>query len=140
MASLKLEDFSDRELLYALEDYADSDGLVSSQALAEGLGLKTLKHPVQSIAIRLSWLKRYGVVRRVEETGQWGLTSVGESIMHGDLSNAQERLLANVEPDRLFAIMHAVGGHLSAASPEAATMASREWRYNLAARKRRNGR
>jgi hypothetical protein len=140
MASLRLEDFSDRELLFALEDFAGEDGLVSSQALAEGLGINALKHPVQSVAIRLSWLKRYGVVRRDEESGMWGLTSAGESIMHGDLTKAQSRLLDNIDADRLFAVMHAVGGKLGSANAEAAKMAEREWRYNLAARKRRNGR
>jgi hypothetical protein len=90
--------------------------------------------------VRLSWLKRYGVVQRDVETGRWGLTSVGEGIMHGRLSGAQSRLLENVDPDNLFAVVHAVGGHLGRAHPEAATMAAREWRYNLAARKRRNGR
>src|SRR5262245_10494621 len=116
MASLKLEDFSDPELLAALEDYADGDGLVSTHALAEGLNLRTLKHPVQSIAIRLSWLKRYGIVYRDEE-GRWGLTPTGAGIVHAKLTAGQRRALGNVDPDEMFAVVHAMGSHLQMAHP-----------------------
>lgn len=141
--SLKLEDFSDPELLYALEDYADSDGLVSTHGLVEGLGLvanPNLKHPVSSVAIRLAWLKRYGIVRRDQESGRWGLTEIGQRVMHGRLSAAQKRLVEGLDGDDLLSIVQALGGRVVGASAESAKMAEREWRYSLAQRKRRDGR
>jgi hypothetical protein len=136
VASLKLEDFSDHELLYALEDHADADGLVSSEALANGLGLTGLEHPTQNVAIRLSWLKRYGIVYRDEDTGRWGYTPVGRNLMHGRLTAAQKRMLDGMDPDAMLTLVQAVGGKIVTAHREAATMAAREWKYNLAARRR----
>ena len=140
--SLTLEEFSDRELLFALEENLDGDGLVSSADLAEAMGLvssKDLKHPTQNVAIRLSWLKRYGVVMR--DSGRWGLTAAGFRLMHGSLRAAEKRMLDDLDDERLYAVMQAVGSNLSRAQDEAATMVARHWRYSLAERKRtRNGR
>ena len=135
---LSLEEFSDRELLFALEEHADGDGLVSSVGLAEGLGLSgRVKHPTQSIAIRLSWMKRYGVVYRHEETGRWGLTDAGARVVHGALRATQRRALDEMDDERLWAAMQVMGARMVRANPEAATLASRAWRYSLAERKRR---
>ena len=139
MASLKLEDFSDRELLYALEEHADGDGLCSSQELAEGLGLgkaSGLKHPNQNVAIRLSWLKRYGVVYRDEESKRWGLTPVGQRILHSKLKAAERRALEDLDPEKLLVVMKEIGATMLTAGDEAMTMATRDFRYTTAARKR----
>lgn len=140
MATLKLEDFSDRELLWALEDHADGDGTVSSVALAEGLGLKQgpndFKRPAQNVAIRLSWLKRYGVVYRDADTMRWGLTTVGQSLLHGKLTAAEARALRDMNPEKLLVVMQEIGGVMKTAKAEAAKMAERDWRYTLAQRKR----
>ena len=141
MARLTLEDFSDRELLFALEEHADSDGTVSSGALAEGLGLSSengLKHPVQNVAVRLTWLKRFGVVYRSEETRRWGLTSAGYAALHGGLRVREERALAEFDDDSLFRAVELMGARmLNVRSAETATLAQRQWRYALAQRKRR---
>ena len=142
--SLTLEEFSDRELLFALEEASDSNGQVSSLALAEALGLQAregLKHPQQNIAVRLSWLKRYGVVYRDQDSGRWGLTDIGSRIVHGSISAGQRRMLADLDEDRLYAVMQELSRSMVRAHDEAATMTARHWRYTLAERKRaRNGR
>lgn len=136
--SLTLEDFSDRELLFALEEHSDADGFVSSKGLAEGMGLKEGMH--RNIAIRLAWLKRYGVVYREDESGRWGLTTAGERIMHGSLRAAERRALDALDEGRLYAAMEVLTTSYVDAHNEAATMAARHWRYAMAQRKRsRNG-
>lgn len=137
--SLTLEEFSDRELLFALEENLDGDGLVSSADLVEAMGLassKDLKHPTQNVAIRLSWLKRYGVVMRDPQTKRWGLTAAGFRLMHGSLRAAERRMLDDLDDERLYAVMQMVGANLGRAQDEAATMVARQWRYSLAERKR----
>ena len=142
--SLTLEEFSDRELLFALEENLDGDGLVSSAALAEAMGLgdsRGLKHPAQNVAVRLSWLKRYGVVHRDKETGKWGLTPPGFRIIHGSLRASETKMLTDIDDERLFAVMQMVGSSMLRSGDEAATMVARHWRFSLAERKRsRNGR
>lgn len=138
--ALTLEEFSDRELLFALEEHADGDGLVSSQDLAEGLGLnERLKHATQSVAIRLSWMKRYGVVRRDDDTGRWGLTPAGERVIHGTLRATQRRALDDLDDERLWAAMQLMGNRMINAQGEAAILAARQWRYAIAERKRNRG-
>jgi hypothetical protein len=134
--SLKLEDFADHELLYALEEHADADGTISSSELADALGLAGLEHPTNNVSSRLAWLKRYGIVYRDEDTKRWGFTPVGMNLMHGRLTAAQTRMLDNLDPDMLLILVQQVGGKLVTSHREAATMAAREWRYNLAARRR----
>jgi hypothetical protein len=41
-----------------------------------------------------------------------------------------------MDPDLMLTLVQSVGGKLVTAHREAATMAARQWRYNLAARKR----
>lgn len=134
--SLKLEEFSDRELLFALEEFADDEGMATSQAIADGLGFQPspgLQHPHQNIAIRLSWLKRYGIV--IREGRRWGLTDTGHRLMHGRLRASERRVLDNLDGDRLYAVMQEIGSHMLTTEDEAATMVHRAWRHSMAQRK-----
>lgn len=138
--SLKLEEFSDRELLFAFEEHADAEGTITSHELADGLGLVAsdgLKHPHQNVAVRLSWLKRYGVLYRDPATARWGLTPAGHRVIHGGLKAGQKRALTEFDEDALFAAVELMGRRMVDAHSEAATMAQRQWRYSLAERKRR---
>jgi DNA-binding IclR family transcriptional regulator len=134
--ALRLEDFSDRELLFALEEHADGDGTVSSHELADGLGLSGLENPHQNIAIRLAWLKRYGVVERDPGGKRWALTDVGARILHGGLRARESRALTEMSEDALFAAMEVFGSRMLNAHSEAAKMSERQWRYAMAQRKR----
>ena len=137
---LTLEEFSDQELLFALDEHAGDDGTISSQDLAEALGLdQRLKHATQSVAIRLSWMVRYGVVHRDDETRRWGLTPAGAGVVHGGLKANQRKALEDLDDERLWAAMQVVGSRMVNARGEAAILASRQWRYSVAERKRNRG-
>lgn len=138
--ALTLEEFSDPELLAALVDHADSEGQISSSELADALGLSGLKHPRQNVAIRLAWLKRYGIVYRDEKSHRWGLTAIGSTLVNGNLRAGERRLLESLDQDRLYAVVQEVSRSMVGAHDEAATMAARQWRYSLAERKRRHAR
>lgn len=134
--ALRLEEFSDPELLAALVEHSDERGQISSLELADSLGLSGLKHPRQNVAIRLSWLKRYGVLYRDDKTHKWGLTPIGETLVNGNLRAAERRLLESLDQDKLYAVVREVSRSMLDAHDEAATMAARQWRYGLAQRKR----
>lgn len=135
--SLRLEEFSDLELLAALIEHADDEGQISSAELADALGLSGLKHPRRNVAIRLSWLKRYGVLYRDETTQKWGLTPVGETLINGNLRAAERRLLEGLDQGKLYAVIREVSRSMVEAHDEAATMAARQWRHGMAQRKAR---
>lgn len=135
--SLRLEEFSDRELLFAIEDHSDEDGTVSSAELADGLGLSGLKNPRQNIAIRLSWLKRYGVVARDPQTKRWNLTYVGAQLVRGGLTAEQRTALtSDLSDERYYALMVEMTRVASDIGDEASIMIQRQWRFAQAERKR----
>ena len=135
--ALRLEDFSDRELLFALEEHADSNGMVTVLALAEGMGLSGLDHPTRNLSSRLSWLRRYGVVDR-DEKRRWFLTTEGARILHMGLKRREATALEGMDEHALFAAMEMFGNRFMSARPESATMAQRQWRYAMAQRKARS--
>jgi hypothetical protein len=135
--ALTLEEFSDRELLFAFEEHADANGTISSRELSDGLSLSGLKNPHMNVAIRLGWLKRYGIVYRDPDTGRWALTTAGTRLLHGGLRKRESSVLEGMEEHSLLAAMDLFGARIIGAGGEAATMASRQWRYAVAQRKAR---
>lgn len=138
--ALTLEEFSDREFLFAFEEHADADGTVTSAELAEGMGLSAsdgFEHPVSNVASRLSYLKRIGIAARDTDTRRWFLTDRGLAVLHSGLRARETRALEEFSDDALFAAVAVMGKRLVAAGAESATMASRQWRYSVAERKRR---
>lgn len=136
---LRLEEFSDQELLFALEECGGADGATSLE-LAEHLEPDRrdgLKHPHQNIAIRLGWLKRYGVVERDDKTRRWVLSPLGEGLMHGRLKASERRMLEEIDEGRLLTFVQAMTGHIIGASREAAKMSERQLRYGVAQHKQR---
>ena len=133
--ALTLEDFSDRELLWALEENAP-DGYISSGDLADALGMSSLENPTRNVAVRLGWLKRYGIVERHEDGVRWGLTRAGDALINARLDQAEAKALDDLDPDKLLIVMQRVGSTMAHAGAEAATMAQRDFRNATASRKR----
>jgi hypothetical protein len=144
LPSLKLEDYSDVELLGLMRDLTDSDGLVTAAAIAESLGSagKELQHASRNVSIRLSWLKRYGVVdtdtMEVEgrKVGAWRLTGEGEMLVTGKLAARQREQLEQMSEQNLLALARTFGTRFVRANGTAAKMMEREMRYSVATRKR----
>lgn len=102
LASLRIVDFSDRELLHIINDLRNEDGWTSSQEVAEELGIQA-DHPAQCVGQRMTWLARYGCVEKhKDEKHMWRITDFGESIMRGKLSKGAERQLENMDEGQLL--------------------------------------
>lgn len=136
--SLRLADFSDRELLALIVDLADSDlGGVSTAALAEVIR-PDVKYPLTSVGIRLGYLKRLGLLTRDTVTRQWHLTMVGYQFTRGRLTAAQNRAIGALDdPGAAWVATEALSALLADAGPEQATLMRRQWTHGWA---QRNGR
>src|SRR4051812_42050060 len=99
-ASLRLDEFSDRELLYAYERAAVS-GAANSQEVADELGLD-LPNPSRSVSMRFGWLHRYGVLER-DEQGLWIPTATGEELLGGELRKQARRAFDEMSESELYA-------------------------------------
>jgi hypothetical protein len=120
LESLRLEDYSDRELLLVINDTADEDGWVDALELATRLGLEG-DYPRRAVASRLSWLHRYGAVQREHErdesgvvryhrdgrvryTQRWGLTEAGLALAIGQLRKGDESALERLKDEQMILV------------------------------------
>lgn len=108
-ASLRLADYSDRELLHIVEDIAATaeDGWAPVAAIAVQVGL-IHDRPNQCVGARLSWLARYDLVERHDLGGAWRATDVGHALMHGKLTATQQAELEKMEAARLLLVARAL--------------------------------
>lgn len=150
LTSLKLADLSDRELLLVLRDVADGDGFASAIDVAERLGVKG-EHPHRSVAVRLSWLKRYGAVEREHErdpqtgvllyrgtkpvyTQRWKMTDVGFRMATGKLSKSQEAAFDKLKDGQMLMTMRVLSQRLVNSDPTVGKLMDREYRYGIGRR------
>lgn len=159
-ARLTLVDFSDRDLLGLLIDALDPDGWASSEAISNLPGLKFLREghprPVQCVGSRLGWLWRYGAIEREQMrdehgtkvyiagdksrpklTQRWRLTPLGEAMVKGSLTKAQQAQLEGMGMDKMLSVTRWLGRSAIHAPDLARTLTIREFRYSTS--DRRNG-
>lgn len=131
LTSLRLSEFSDRELLQLIVDLRDAAGVVTSQQIAEALDPDT-DQPVSCVGVRLGWMRRYGAVEHApEQNGPgWVLTSVGERIARlGHLKAGQERMLGELEPEQGLDAALALGRLYKRVGVTESIMLRRGWQH-----------
>jgi len=139
---LRLEDLSDREILLMIADVADGDGFADSLAIATRLDIGGA-HPRRTVAVRLSWLARWGAVQReherdekgnirytrdgkVRHTQRWGLTPIGWQVASGELRKGLENALERVDDGQMLVLTRWLARRNAGAT--ARKLAEREWR------------
>lgn len=155
LESLRLVDFSDREILLILRDVADDEGWATAADMAVHIDLRK-EHPQRFVGARLGWLFRYGAVEREhmwDEQGnalttttgkprytqRWRLTPAGEALAVGALKAAQQRALEGLSDAQLLVAMRELTKRYQQAPDTAAALVKREWTYGSAP-ERHNGR
>lgn len=150
LTSLTLLDLSDRELLLILRDVADGGGWATAVDIAERLGLQG-EHPHRSVAVRLSWLKRYGAVEREHErhpetgvllyrgekpvyTQRWKMTDVGLQMAAGKLTKTQQAALDRLGDPQMLMTMRWLSQRVVGSSPTVGKLMDREYRYGIGRR------
>jgi hypothetical protein len=137
--NLKLENFSDRELLYIISDLTPASGWVDVDAIAARVGIavadlsdeQLLLHARRCVSVRLAWIRKLSgcVERNPDETLSWGLTYWGQTVVKGKLSNVvSERIAGLSEADSLKALDLLSRKYLRAEA-NAANLMRREWAY-----------
>jgi hypothetical protein len=150
---LRLENFSDRELLYLLVDMADNEGWASAQDIVEMPELRALDYPEprRAVALRLSWLTRYGILEREhlrDEDGnfiyiagdesrpklgqRWRLTELGVAFVNrGSLTQRQLTSLEGMDTARMWDVARVLTGRARGGSFGERKLIERELRYGL---------
>ena len=131
--SLTLDDFSDQDLLAALERTANDEGWAAASEIASEIGLDDVQG-TRSVAIRLGWMKRFGWMEHDEETkpGRWRLNEAGYSLVHPHkLTAATQRSLESLDDGQRAAVTAAVARELPRSSREGAHMTRRVWQHHM---------
>jgi len=132
--SLRLVDFSDHDLLYALEESGDDEGWATSLEIAEHLGLNLEDSPAKNIGSRLAWLNRFGVMEQDDEKSQmrWRINDVGFTLLHPNKlpPSAMKALEALDEGQRLM-VTEAVSRQLRRTSRQGTHLAKRAFTHNI---------
>jgi hypothetical protein len=146
-SNLKLESFSDRELLHLLDDLAGEDGWVDVEIMAARVGLSAdgmsdeqlAFHARRCVSVRLAWIKRLsGCVERhpLKERLAWRLTASGQQVVNARISVTLVESLERIgEYSALLALGH-LGRRYNRADASSANLMRREWTHGTH-RKRR---
>lgn len=136
LTSLRIVDYTDRELLHILNDVADEEGWASSEVLANAIGIKPRgkdpRGPRRCVAMRFAWMARYGWVRRDPTNTMWRLTKDGEELISGKLRPALKQSLKEMRPADRVMLMREMTTAYRNAPQSAATMYRREWIHGTA--------
>jgi hypothetical protein len=134
LTDLKLESFSDRELMMLILDLRDADGTVTPEEIADRLDLDT-PTPVRCVSSRLSWLRRYGILDR--NRYGWYFTTKGEQIATAKpLSSSQQSWLSKLSPERGMDTTLMLGHLYNRYDGPEAVMMRRAWQYSISKRRR----
>jgi hypothetical protein len=141
--SLRITNFSDRELLALIKDVQDTEGWANSQSIAERIWPRAAKNEDfarsarTSVNQRLGWLRREGglVEKNDKEKFAWRLTELGERFLTGRLTGGTDKRIMGLGEADLLAAMSVVGQRYSEVSYEAAWLVRREWQFRVATSK-----
>jgi hypothetical protein len=137
--TLRLEDFSDRELLALVADHEDSEGWADSLHIAQAIwpkyGAEEPERARASVARRFSWLRRWGVMEK-GTTGLWRLTEDGRLLVEGRLSESQAANLADLGDDQLMSLGYAMADRYQEAGDTPAILFRRAMQFATYRRRR----
>jgi hypothetical protein len=133
--SLRITDYSDRELLALARDLQNGEGHIDTTAVAQQIWPTrargdALLNARACVSLRFSWMRRYGVLDKVEgQQGIWQLTEFGEEFVNGSVNAAQERAIAGSRPGQELELMALMGDLYEKVDEDAATLMRREFQF-----------
>ena len=129
LASLRLADYSDRELLQMVADVADENGgWASSSQIAQALGMEHDAR-VNNVGSRMAAMRRFGAVAKHDESypAQWRLTPIGEIMSFGAPDENTLKIIQKAKPEELLVLTRVLGQRRTGEPEAAAHLIRREW-------------
>lgn len=138
--NLKLENYSDREMLHLLNDLSGEEGWVDVEILAARVGLspngmseeQLRLHANRCVSVRLSWIKKLsGCVERHPDKSRksWRLTVSGHELVSARISQAVLTGLDQMGEFPALLALDALSRRYRRADVKAANLMRREWIY-----------
>ena len=138
--NLKLENYSDREILHIVSDVADDAGWAEVEHIAERVGLRAdgmseaqlLIHARRCVSVRLAWIRKLsGTVDRHKdpERLQWCLTPLGIQVVTAKLSTVLAERLDSVDEGSVLLSLDVLARRYNRSSGHTGNLMRREWVY-----------
>jgi len=122
-----LYDFRDLDLLAKIAAESDEDGFVETEHLARALGLGDDHN--RNVAIRLAWMRRFGMLQRDEEKGLWSLAPGGLRVVRAKVKAAAQRDLEELPDEAMVEVMANVASRYRFADATTAHLLRREFLF-----------
>ena len=136
--TLKISDFSDREILAIIRDAGGSAAAseVAIRIFAPGDDKVLLFHYTRCVTSRFVWMRRYGLLTRADDGG-WEISVQGERLRAGSLSTTLESGITRLSEDNSLALANTVGEKLVYAGEIAGRAMQRELAHQVNRRRAR---
>lgn len=119
-----VHDFRDLDLMFKI---AAEGGEAQTWELTEALGFG--EQDRQGVAVRLSWMKRYGMVKFDQERRLWMLTPSGERVTQARVKAATKHRLEELDDENMVDVMAHVTSRYRHGNPMIADLLRREFLF-----------
>jgi len=120
-------DFRDLDVLQKIVHEGDDQGWIDTEHLARSMGLGDDHN--RNVAIRLAWMRRYGMVVRDDAKGLWRLSRGGERVVSARLRAATVHELEALPEEAMVETMASVVSRYRLVDSMTATMLRREFLF-----------
>lgn len=124
MPSASLYEFRDLDLMLAI---AETEKGIEAIELAQAIGLG--EEGSRAAAIRLSWMRRFGMVSYDENTRLWRLSNGGERVTNARLRAAAAKTIDTIPEEALVDVMAHVTTRYRLGDPVMAQLLRREFLF-----------
>lgn len=143
-SDLKLESYSDRELLHIVGDLGGDKGWVPIDSIATRIGLVKTQgqsdeqhqlHARRCVSVRLSWIRRLSntVIRNAEltsgHTPEWKLTDFGVKVVTIAVAPGFQKQLESMDAVAAVVALDSLSRRYQSAGREQANLMRRQWAY-----------
>jgi hypothetical protein len=135
LSGLTLNEFSDEEFLAKVMD-TNGDGWISTDEISDAINLD-VQYPNSNVGIRLSWLKRFGVVERDFDTGMWRVTKIGQDLVTAKFSSPAAKAIDAIDDSQLFLLSQRLSSRYERVNPATANLVRRQFARSTFRRRER---
>jgi DNA-binding IclR family transcriptional regulator len=122
-----LYDFRDLDILQKIAAEEDAEGWVELEPLARSLGLGDDHN--RNVAVRLAWMRRYGMLARDDEKGLWRLSPGGLRVVQAKVKAAAQHDLEELPDEAMVEVMANVAARYRFADATTAHLLRREFLF-----------
>jgi hypothetical protein len=99
-----LYDFRDTDIMHLIGENTNGHG-IEGRALAELLGFDLEEDGARAVGIRLTWMKKYGMVVYDDRDHLWKLSRSGERVVEAHLRAPELRIVDAMPDEKMIDVM-----------------------------------